>query len=438
VVETGTNFFAKGILDMQKKLWLIFIAVLFLDFPLGAQNENWPRWRGPRNDGTSTETAIASKWSKTENVKWRLELPGAAPSTPIIWQDKIFLTSAEGSDLVFLSANTAGNILWKKTLGSGNYQIRRDESNAASPSPSTDGKHVWVKLGTGLLACYDFTGKEIWRFNLQERYKQFSMYHGMSSSPLLDGDRLYLQLLHTNEQIVLALDKKTGREIWQHARKTDAREESMHSYATPFLYRFDKQEFLIVHGADYVTAHDLKDGQEIWRSGGLNPPDKYNPYFRFVASPSASSGLIVVPSAKNGPVLGINPKDAKGDLTGLTANYQWKLADSTPDVPSPLIHGGLVYLCRENGVLICLDAKTGQQYYMERTHNQRHRASPVYADGKIYLTATDGLVTVVKAGKNFEMIAQNNIEERLSASPAISGGRIYLRSYDALYAIGGK
>jgi outer membrane protein assembly factor BamB len=260
----------------------------------------------------------------------------------------------------------------------------------------------------------------------------------MSSSPLLDGDRLYLQLLHTNEQLVLALDKKTGREIWQHARQTDAREESMHSYASPFLYRFDKQEFLIVHGADYVTAHNLKDGHEIWRSGGLNPPENYNPFFRFVASPSASSGLIVVPSAKNGPVLGINPKDATGDLTGSTANYHWKMTDSTPDVPSPLIHGGLVYLCRENGVLLCLDAKTGEQYYMERTHNQRHRASPVYADGKIYLTATDGLVTVVKAGKKFEVISQNNIEERLSASPAISGGIIYLRSYDALYAIGGK
>ncbi len=403
-----------------------------------AQTENWPRWRGPRNDGTSTETGIAAKWSKTENVKWRLELPGPAPATPIIWQDRIFLTSAEGSALVFLCATTSGKLLWKNALASGNYDIRRDESNAASPSPSTDGKHVWVKLGTGLLACYDFDGKEIWKFDLQERYKPFSMYHGMSSSPLLEGDRLYLQLLHSNEQIVLALDKATGREIWKHVRQTDAREESMHSYASPFLYRFNNQEFLITHGADYVVAHDLKDGREIWRCGGLNPPGNYNLYFRFVASPVASPGLVVVPSAKNGPVLGINPKGAKGDLTSSTANYHWKMTDSTPDVPSPLIYNGLVYLCRENGVLICLDAKTGKQLYMERTHNQRHRASPVYADGKIYLTAADGLVTVVKAGKQFEIIAQNTMEERLSASPAISRGMLYLRSYNALYAIGGK
>ena len=149
-----------------------------------------------------------------------------------------------------MSVNTSGKILWKNLLGTGNYNIREDESNAASPSPSTDGQYVWVKLGTGILACYDFNGKEIWKFNLQERYKPFSMYHGMSSSALLDGDRLYLQLFHSNEQIVLALDKNTGREIWQHNRETDAREESLHSYASPFLYRFDNQEFLLTHGAD--------------------------------------------------------------------------------------------------------------------------------------------------------------------------------------------
>ena len=412
--------------------------VLLLNSLTAAQTENWPRWRGPRNDGTSLEKGIAAKWSLTENVKWRLELPGPAPSTPIIWQDKIFLTSAEGPSLVLLGLNTAGKILWKNTLGSGNYNIREDESNAASPSPSTDGKNLWVKLGSGLLACYNLAGKEIWSFDLQKKYKPFSMYHGMSSSPLLDGDRLYLQLLHTNEQIVLALDKNTGAEIWKHVRQTDAREESLHSYASPFIYRFDKQEFLLIHGADYITAHDLKDGRELWRSGGLNNSDNYNLYFRFVTSPVAAAGLIVAPSAKNGPVLGINPQNATGDITNAPANFHWKLTQNTPDVPSPLIYDGLVYLCRENGALLCLDAKTGKEYYIERTHNQRHRASPVYADGKIYLTATDGTVTVVKAGKQFEIVAQNTIGERLSASPAIAGGTLYLRSYKALYAIGGK
>lgn len=422
------------------KFWLFSFGCLipFSNFITKAQAEDWPRWRGPRNDGTSTETGLPASWSKTENIKWRVELPGPAPSTPIIWRDRIFLTATSGSSLVLMGLNTDGKILWQKTLGSGNYEIRQDESNAASPSPSTDGKYVWVKFGTGILACFDFEGNEIWRFDLQKRYQPFSMYHGMSSSPLLDGDRLYLQLLHTNEQLVLALDKNTGREIWKHTRKTDATEESLHSYATPFLYRFGKQEFLLTHGSDYVVAHDLKDGRELWRCGGLNNKQNYNPFFRFVASPVASSGLIVVPSAKNGPVLGLNPANATGDITQNKSDYHWRLTENTPDVPSPLVHDGLVYLCRENGVLICLDAKTGEQYYLERTHNQRHRTSPVYADGKIYLMATDGVTTVVKAGKKFEKLAQNTIEERVSASLAPANGVIYLRSYKALYAIAQK
>ncbi len=397
--------------------------------------ENWPRWRGPANDGTSTETGLPSQWSATQNIKWRVELPGPAPSTPIVWNDRIFLSSTEAKTLVFLCLDTNGKILWKKALGAGNYEIRGDESNAASPSPSTDGRHVWVKLGTGLLTCFDFAGNVVWQFDLQERYKKFDMYHGMSSSPLLEGDRLYLQLLHSGAQLVLALDKATGKEIWKHERKSDANMESQHSYATPFLYRFNGQEFLLVHGSDVITAHDLEDGRELWRSGGLNNGLVYNPFFRFVASPVASAGLIVAPSAKNGPVLGINPAGASGDITDNKSQFHWKLAENTPDVPSPVIHDGLVYLCRENGVLLCVDAKTGQQYYLERTHNMRHRASPVYADGKIYLMAADGTTTVVKAGKKFEIIATNSIPERVSASLAIANGVIYLRSFKALYAI---
>ena len=178
----------------------------------------------------------------------------------------------------------------------------------------------------------------------------------------------------------------------------------------------------------------MVDGGEIWRCGGLNLKDRYNPSLRFVASPVAVPGLIVVPSAKNGPVLGLKP-NAKGDITSTDEGHLWRLDDNTPDVPSPLIHDGLVYLCRENGVLICIDAQTGEEIYQQRTHNNRHRASPVYADGKVYLTSRDGLVTVVKAGRKFEILAQNNINETIASSPAISNGTIYLRSYQALYAI---
>jgi len=413
---------------------IAILSIVFLSIIQLALAENWPNGRGLRNDGTSPETNLPVEWSKTKNILWRLPLPGAAGATPIVWEDRIFLTSAEGDDLVLLCVSTEGNILWKRSLGGGNQVVYSGEGNSASPSPSTDGKHVWALVSTGILACYDFEGNEVWKTNLEDRYGRFDLYFVMASTPLLDGDRLYLQLIHSNAWVVLALDKATGREIWKHERESDAYAECEHSYASPFLYRDDNHEFLLVHGADYITAHRLTDGSEIWRCGGLNPPESYNTSLRLVTSPVAVPGLIVVPSAKNGPVIGLSP-DAKGDITEEEQWHLWTRPHGTPDVPSPVIHGGLVYLCRENGDLICMDAKTGTEIYKEQTHRHRHRASPVCADGKIYLTARDGVVTVVKAGREFEILSKNEIGEDIAASPVISNGKLYFRSYKALYAI---
>jgi outer membrane protein assembly factor BamB len=414
-------------------------AVLFVVIGgTAVRAENWPQWRGANHDGISHETGLPVTWSATENVLWKTPLPGPAGATPVVWDDRIFLTSAKEQDLVLIGLDTAGKILWEKVMGSGDQPVRGDEGNMASPSPVTDGVHVWAMMGSGVVGCYDFAGNEVWKFDLQERYGKFKIAFGMTSTPILDGDKLYLQLFHTGYHLLIALDKATGAEVWKHDRTSDARAECEHSYSSPTLYRDAKNEYLLAHGCDYVTAHSLKDGSELLRCGKLNNPgEKYNPTLRFVASPVAAEGLIVVPSAKNGPVLGLRT-DATGNITDATAGHVWRMDDNTPDVPSPLIHDGLVYLCRENGVLLCLDAKTGERLYMERTHSQRHRASPVYADGKIYLTARDGHVTVVKAGRTFEKLADNEIGEPVSASPAFAGGRIYLRSYEHLFAIGKK
>lgn len=396
--------------------------------------DNWHRWRGPNNDGISQATEAPIHWSQTENVQWRLPLPGEAASTPVVWEDKIFLTSADGNALVLMCISTEGEELWKRTIAHGNQVVRRGEGNSAAPSPTTDGEHVWAFFGTGDLVCYDFQGNEVWHTNIAERYGRFNLYFVMASTPLLDKDRLYMHLIHSNAWLVLALDKMIGEEIWKHQRDSDATEECEHAYTSPILYRDAEREYLVVHGADYVTAHSLEDGSEIWRCGDLNPKASYNYSLRFVASPVATQGLIVVPSAKNGPVVGIDPA-AQGNVTN-TKWQRWKLRQGTPDVPSPVIHDGLVYLCRENGDLICLDAETGEQLYRERTHRHRHRASPVYANGYIYLTSRDGVITVVKAGREFEIVASNAIGEAIAASPVITNETLYLRSYQALYAIG--
>jgi outer membrane protein assembly factor BamB len=418
---------------MPVRRFFLFLAVLVVTSPAAA--ENWPQWRGAKFDGVSKETKLPIEWSETKNIAWKLPLPGMGGSTPVIWAERIFLTSEDGSDLVLLCVNTDGKELWKRKLGTKTRYVRNDEGNGASASPCTDGKHVWATVGSGEVACFDVDGGEVWKFNLQDRFARFGNQFGMHSTPLLDGDRLYLQLLRTERSWVVALDKNTGKEAWKVERKSDAKAECLDSYASPTLWRRGDQAYLITHGNDYAIAHRLEDGQEIWRAGGLNPKDKYNFTLRFVASPLATPDLIVIPSAKNGPVVGLKP-DANGTVVPGSPNEQWRRSSNTPDVPSPLLHDGLVYLCRENGALICLDAQTGQELYNQRIHSARYRASPVYAAGHVYCTARDGTVTVVKAGPKFEAVAVNKLPDQISASPAVSSGRIYLRGFDALYAIG--
>ncbi len=413
---------------------------IVLSLSSSALADNWPQWRGPNNNGVSSEDA-PKEWGKEKNVAWRVPLPGPAGATPVVWGKNIFLTAADDAGrLVLLCVDTDGNKRWTKVVGSGDKTVRGDEGNYASPSPVTDGEHVWTFMANGLLACYDNDGNQKWADDLQKRYGKFEIQFGLSSTPVLDGDRLYFQLIHgkwsktPSRGLVVALDKKTGKEVWKRERNTDAVDECKHSYASPILYRDKERAFLVTHGADWAIGHDLKDGSEIWRCGGLNPKDRYNNTLRFVASPAAVPGLIVVPTAKNRGVVAIDPS-AKGDITESKKARPWAMTRNTPDVPSPLIHDGLVYLCRENGVLICLDAKTGEEYYQQRAVSDRYRASPVYAGGKIYLTARRGTISVIKAGKEFEILAENTLGEDMSASPAISNGTLYLRTFDALYAI---
>jgi outer membrane protein assembly factor BamB len=409
-----------------------------------ARAENWPSWRGPTQNGISGEKNVPIEWGRDRDVVWRLALPGSAGATPIVWGERIFLTTVDGDDLVLMCVSTEGRELWRQTVSSGNRRVRDDEGNYASPSPITDGRHVWSFMGTGDLGCYTLDGRQVWRFNLQERYGRFNIQFGMASTPVLHEGRLYVQLIHgdgdpsTEEAVVACLDADTGRGVWQSPRVTGAHTENEHSYASPILYNFGGLELLITHGADFTIAYDLDDGREVWRLGGLNPHDdprqRYHPTLRFVASPAAAPGIVVIPTAKGQGVFAIRP-DLEGDLTGSRQALLWKLDADTPDVPSPLIHGGLVYLCRENGNLLCVDAKTGATVYHERTHRTRHRASPVYADGHVYLTARDGRITVVKAGREFEIVAQNELGEEMSSSPVFANGTLYLRTFEALWAI---
>lgn len=398
--------------------------------------ENWPQWRGPNNDGVSHEKNLPTEWSANKNVAWKLKMPGKSGSTPIVWGDRLFCTSEDGKSVVAMCISTDGKEVWKRPLGAAKAigGGKAEEGNLASPTPSTDGKHVYFFSGNGEFAAFDFTGQEVWRFNAQERYGPFRLQFGMHSTPVLHGDRLFGQLIHDGGGHVFCIDKATGKDVWKILRESDGRAENKHSYASSFVWSNGKDGYLVVHGNDYCTAHDLKDGKEIWRVIELNPKGRYNPTLRFVASPVCTPDLIVIPTAKNGAVVGIKP-DVKGTVTPGSAGEAWRVKQGTPDVPSPVVHEGLVYLCRENGTLTCLEAATGKQLYSQDLHKARYRASPVVADGKVYLTARDGTITVVQTGREFKKLAVNKLPDQTAASPAVSGGKIYVRGFETLWAL---
>lgn len=417
---------------------IAFLAALALLQPFApvAQAEDWPAWRGPRGNGVSATTGLPAAWSEAQNLVWKLPLPGKAGATPAVHGDRLFLTSGDNNDLVLLCVSTQGKELWKRKLAQAvRLTIKKDEANEASASPSTDGKHVFTFVGTGELACHDVEGNPVWHFNVQERYGKFDIQHGLHASPLLHEGRLYLNLIHAGGQWVVALDKTTGKEVWKVDRPSDAKGESREAYASPCIWETDHGTSLVVLGADYCTGHDLKDGREIWRLTELNPKQKYSTALRIISSPVPSSDLLVVPTARGGLVVALKP-GAKGTIAPGSPHEAWRIQKGAPDVPSALVHDGIVYLGMHNGVLIALDAKTGTMLYEHRLHADRYRASPVLADGKVYLTARDGTFSVVKAGPKFELLAANALPDVFTASPAIADGRIYLRGFSALWAVG--
>jgi outer membrane protein assembly factor BamB len=417
-----------------------------------ARADNWPQWRGPMNDGVAGPVTLPARWSKTEHVAWRTPLPGRAGATPCVWGDRIYLTSNDGDDLVLLCLRTAdGGVLWKRRVCGGNQNARAGEGNSASPSPSTDGDHVWVFFGTGILACYTRDGAEVWRVDVNERFGRIDIQFGMTSTPVLDGDALYLQLIHGPMQLgddtrtgkVIRLAKDTGRVVWEVDRASDAQFECKHSYASPFLYRHGGLEFLVVHGADCITGHALADGRELWRFGGLNGPTATNPRaydqtFRLVASPGVVPGTIIVPTAKEGPTVALAVgADLVGDCTAKRSVVRWVLP-RTPDVSTPVVADGLVYLLHKDGKLQCVDLETGAEVYAERTHSGQHRTSPLLADGRLWFGSNDGWVTVVRAGREFELLDSVDLGEAVAASLLVADGILYVRSSEALYAIGSE
>ncbi|HSR50458.1 MAG TPA: PQQ-binding-like beta-propeller repeat protein [Acidobacteriota bacterium] len=410
---------------------------LFLTLYLAA-TDNWPQWRGPNLDQTASEQDLPLQWGPEENVAWKLPLPMRSGATPIVWGDRIFLSVSHDPatddrlELWCLDRNN-GQVAWKRELGGGNQVFRKQD--LSSPSPVTDGEHVYIVTGTGIVRAFDFQGEQQWTRDLQEEYGSFGLKWGYASSPLLHDGALYIQVLHgwytDDPSYVLKIDAKTGKNLWRIDRPEQAHgRESPDSYATPALLEHKGHTQIVVVGADVVTGHDPEDGRELWRVGGLNP--QQSGAQRLVASPVVGEGFVYV-FGKRGPVLaykiGDDGRISEDDLA-------WS-RDRGTDVPTPIVHQGSLYVVNDQGIVWNLNAQTGEVVYgPERLKVGTYSASPILAGGHIYATSEDGSTSVFKTGPTLEIVATNQVQGYTLSTPAVSDGQIFIRTAEFLYAIG--
>lgn len=397
------------------------------------QAADWPQWRGPAMNGTSLTAGVPVTWDTRTNVAWSLAMPDSSGATPIISGDTVFLNVASGENLALWAVDrNTGVLRWKQGLGGGNHRARKQ--NMSSPSPVTDGTTVWTMTGTGRLAAFDFAGKPRWSRDIPKEYGAFGLQWGYASSPLLVDGALYIQVLHgmytDDPSYLFKVDGATGKTLWKVNRPSTARIESPDAYTTPLVVRTATGPEIVITGADVVTGHDPATGKELWRAGGLNPYG--HGAYRIVASPIPLSDMVIAPTRER-PMLAFRA-GGRGDVT--RSHLVWS-SDNGPDVPTPATDGTYLYVVRDNGVVWCLDAKTGARVYgPQRLRSGTYSSSPVVADGKVFATSEDGLTSVFKTGPAFQLLAENALNDYTLSSPAISDGQIFLRTAERLWAIG--
>jgi outer membrane protein assembly factor BamB len=430
----------------------LFLAVTLFNASVDAGN--WPQWRGPDGQGVSSEKNLPTEWSSSKNIKWKTPIAGRSHSSPIVWGNKVFVTTAiEGpvvpgakavkhmmGDKEFLHPDsvgadrkhifkvvclnaTTGKVLWEQTAFEGTpYDNRHRKSSFAASTPATDGKHVYAFFGSEGLYAFDMNGKLAWKADVG---KLGTVGMGTGTSPILHDKVVIMQCDEDNGEasFIVALDKKTGKEVWKTPRKVQV------SWATPILVRTAKRTELITSGTEAIVAYDPSTGKELWRHKGVES--------NAIPSPVANNELVILSAGFPAKVVMAIKLGANGDLTDSTS-VAWKHGKGTAYVPSPILYGEYLYLTTDRGILTCLNARTGELVYEggRIPIPATFTASPVAFDGKILLTSEDGDTFMVKAGPKHEILGSNSVGEPVYASPAIADGRIFIRGEKNLYAIG--
>jgi len=389
-----------------------------------AESENWPMWRGPRGDGSSLERSVPTQWSATNNIAWKILVPGEGHSSPIVWGERLFLTTAlkETEERCLLCfERKSGHLLWQRTVLRGPLEAKNGENSYASATPATDGKRVFTTFLDGkdvVAAGYDFAGKQVWL----ARPGQFYSQHGFSHTPELFEDKVIIVCDSKGENFIVALAREDGHVLWKIQR-----ENATQSYSAPLIREMAGRKQMIVPGNKAVTSLDPRNGHVLWESDGPSEDCVITPVY------NERAGLVLSCSSWPKRVLqAINP-DGEGNVTG--NKIVWSSTEGAPYVPSPISVGDFFYTCGfETRETFCFEATTGKIVWREKTG--LHHASPVSANGLVYFLNDQGVMHVVKVGPTFELIARNELGEKTYASPAISGGHIFLRGSGNLYCIG--
>jgi outer membrane protein assembly factor BamB len=470
---------------------LLSALLIFGCSSIAAADDNWPQWRGPHANGTSNSTNLPTTWSTTDNIVWTAELPHWSGGTPVIWGNRIFITSPSkppvaaapadnnaaigaagsagrvdallqqpeqqprrgrgqgrrggrggrnpgGQELMLLCLSREnGNVLWERQLDTGNEY--KQKQNNSSPSPVTDGTHVWATTGNGVVTALTMDGRPVWTKKLQDEYGQFGLNWGFASSPLLYEGKLIIPVLHgmrtDDPSYIVALNAATGAEVWKVERPTDAVSESPDAYITPTVVHVNGQDQIIISGGDYVTGHDPATGSELWRSAGLNPRKDRN--YRIIASPLVVGDLVIAPTRKT-PMIAVRA-GGTGDVT--ESHRVWSFTENGgPDVPTPVSDGKYLFLVEDAGLVTCLDVKTKERVWgPQRTASGTVSSSPLLADGKLYVVNEQAVTTVVEAGPEFKVLATNELDGSYTlSSPVAAGNHLFIRTGTMLYCIGNK
>ena len=415
--------------------WMSIVSVIGMVFSANAAN--WPGWRGPGANGGTSAAGVPTHWSAAQ-PEWKIALPGKGTSTPIVWNERIYLTTPMDDEDGVLALDLAGKELWRTKLGPQSAPKHRTLASSCNASPVTDGTGLFVHFRSGHFAALELDGSIRWQLNLTERFGAERLFWDQGSSPVVTDKLVILTRMHEGESWVAGFDKVSGEMRWQEPRNFKVPTENDNGYTTPVLFQHEGQAAFLVWGAEHLTAHAVADGKVIWTAGGFNP--RGTEYWPAIASPVIQGGIAVVPVGRDdrqgqARLFGIR-LGGSGDVT--TTHRVWQRDDLGVFVCTPAEYEGRVYLLRHRGEVVCVEPSTGKTLWTGSfpRGSAPYYSSPVVAAGVLYAAREDGVVFAAKVGEQFELLSENPMGERIIATPVPIPNRLLLRGDNHLFCIG--